>query len=90
LSGKPFDWNGDGKLTAADAATDMGEGIPKAPNVSAGVGGGTVTPTLVGGSSDGDTKSISMEGLNTELAVELLRIDITPEMHEVLHKGTSP
>ncbi|MBI5510363.1 MAG: hypothetical protein HY903_16530 [Deltaproteobacteria bacterium] len=89
LTGRVFDWNGDNAIVASEEIVDLGEGVPTAPAVSVGIGGGEISPTLFAGGSDSGLNATSATGMAAELVTEILHFPVSRGLHACLHAQTS-
>jgi len=84
VSGKPLDWNDNGSLVGETYVT-TGQGVPTAPSVSVGVSAAGATPTIFAGGSDSGLLSRSAGSLSSEMAQEIMRFEVSREVHDALH-----
>ena len=86
VTGKPLDWDDSGTIEAGEAYVALGEGVPRAPAMSAGVSGGSATPTIFAGGSDSALQATTAVGLEEDLVMEILRFPVSKDEHARLHE----
>lgn len=85
LTGKPVDWNHDNAITVADASASLGQGVPAAPATTSVITSHGATTTLISGSSDSGLTTLQVNSGSQSLVVEILRLDVSRELHNALH-----
>jgi hypothetical protein len=86
VTGKTIDWNGNDAYDAGEEFVDLGTGVPAAPSLTVAVGSGHATPTLLTPGSGGVPAATSMDGLQADLVMEILRFPVSKDLHARLHE----